>query len=75
MRVSSKLHESSSAGSAASIAARWGSSHGGSLSAPPSAVQRLVHRESRCRGRHLEQDAAGLPEVDGLEVGAGRVPR
>ena len=55
-------------GSAASIAARCGSSHGGSLSAVPSCVQRLVERESGRDRRHLEQHAARLAEVDRVEV-------
>ena len=55
-------------GSAASISRRWGSSHGGSLSFWPSSASGSSTVKPGADRRHLEQHAAGLPEVDGLEV-------
>ena len=55
-------------GRPASMAARCGSSHGGSLREVPSSAERLVEGEAGRNRGHLEQDAAGLAEVDRSEI-------
>jgi hypothetical protein len=57
-----------SAGSTASMRARCASYCGGSFSASPEALHRLVDGEAGNVGGDLEQHAAGLAEIDRAEV-------
>ena len=52
------------------MSARCGSSHGGSFSPRPRIGERFVDGEPGLQRRDLEQHAAGLAEVDRLEVAA-----
>ena len=70
MRVSSKLHDVVQRRERGFDRRAVGLFPGRELERTAQRLQRLVHGESGSHRRHFEQDAAGFPEIDGLEVGA-----
>ena len=64
------VHQYFTGASPRSISARCGSSQGGSFRSRPSDAGSLVDREPGLHRRDLEQHAAGLAEIDRLEVAA-----